>query len=70
MVCAEEFARNGVAVRIGPDYRADAKGSARAAAVFDNDGLTELRTERLEHCTRHDVGCAARGEWNEGANWF
>jgi len=22
------------------------------------------------HGARHDVGCAARGEWNEGANWI
>jgi len=62
--------QNGVAVRIGPDYRADAKGSARTAAVFDFVLMTAAPTERLEHRTRHDVGCAARGEWNEGANWF
>ena len=59
--------QNGVAVRIGPDYRADAKGSARAAAVFTENGFCVLRAQARRHrdvvtVVGHAAAVAA-GEW-------
>ena len=62
--------QDGVAVGFGADHRAHAESSTGAAAVLDNDRLTELHAERLEQRTRHDIGGAAGGEWNEGPDRF
>ena len=69
-VCGRGIRQDGVAVGVGPDDRAHTERSARSAAVFDNDRLAELRAERLEQRTRHNIGRAAGGEWNEGPDVF
>ena len=54
-----------MAVRIRLGHGADADGPAPARPVFDDDGLTDVGRDVLEHRSRKQVGGAAGREWHD-----
>lgn len=56
-----------VAVGFGLCDRCSPDRSTGTRAVLDNDRLSELEAELLEHDARDDVGRASRGERDDGA---
>ena len=70
IVCAAELSEDRVAVGVGFRDQVHRDGVARAGAVFDDDGLTHLLRNLLEHGAGHDVGGAARAKRNDRSNCF